>query len=163
MRNAAPRRGHEPPRGRAPLTETRTRPQLAFYPSFTLATGAQRFDLGPGHGTLLLPLWTQKSSGKWTVFGGGGLLLDSAVPHGHTWIEGVAVTRDVSEKTNVGVEVFHSGSVADVPAYTDLGVGLIHDLGALHGVLFSAAVNVAGVRSYHAYAAYEWRLGPTKR
>ncbi len=142
--------------------ETATRPQISFYPSVTIASGPPRYDLGSGHGTLLLPIWAQKSYGKWTMFGGGGMLIDSTLPSKHTWVEGIAVTRDISDTTNIGFEVFHSGAQADTPAFTDMGFGWMHDLGAFHGLLFSAGVNVVGSPSYHLYGAYEWRLGPKR-
>jgi len=107
---------------------------------------------------VLLPLWAQKTYGKRTVSGGGGILVDSALASGHTWLEGIAMARDISDATNVGIEVFRSGAQGDTPAYTDIGAGWIHDLGSVHGLLFSAGVNVARGRSYPAYGAYEWRL-----
>lgn len=78
------------------------------------------------------------------------------------WQEGVAVTRDLSEATNVGVEIFHSAASCTTPQYTDLGVGYIGEIGALHAVLFSAGRALGRAPPAHAYLAYEWRLGPTR-
>lgn len=74
------------------IRETSTTPQVSFYPSIEGAT-------------LFLPLWAQKSLGKWTLFGGGGLLLGGSSPRS-AWQDGLAITRDLSAATNVGVEIF---------------------------------------------------------
>lgn len=141
------------------LSETPTRPQVSFYPSVSVATGSNRYDLGSGHATLFLPVWAQKTSGKFTVFGGGGVLFDSSVTSGHTWSAGVAVTRDVSETTNLGIEIFHTGRQLDEPATTDIGIGVIRDVGQFHALLFSAGSSLTD-SVVHVYGAYEWRLGP---
>ena len=87
------------------VPETAGRPQVSFYPSVTIATGDASSGLGVGHGTLFLPLWAQKSWGKWTIFGGGGLQLDREPGGDIAWHEGIAVTRDIGA-TNIGIEVY---------------------------------------------------------
>ena len=144
------------------VPETATQPQISFYPSVTLATGALDTEPGEGHGTLFLPLWAQKSFGPWTIFGGGGLQLDRDGAALASWREGVAITRDFGQQTNIGVEWYHAtpGGPGE-PAYTDIGIGVIQDVGAYHAVLFSFGRALVP-ESVHAYAAYEWRLGPEK-
>ena len=143
------------------LPEDAGRPQIAFYPSVTVATGNPATGLGEGHGTTFLPLWAQKSWGKWTLFGGAGLQLDRESGGDVSWHEGLAVTRDVGT-TNVGVEVYRqTPEGVELPGYTDLGVGIISPIGDYHAWLLSLGRALAP-DSVHAYAAYEWRLGPSK-
>ncbi|MGH7736416.1 MAG: hypothetical protein ACREMP_00875 [Candidatus Tyrphobacter sp.] len=143
------------------IQESAGSPQVSFYPSITLATGNAQAALGEGHGTLFLPFWAQKSFGKWTVFGGGGLLFDRSATHRSPALQdGIAITRDLSAATNVGIEIFHSASVAGRPSYTDVGVGYIGDIGAYHEILFSAGRALGSKPSAHGYLAYGWRLGP---
>jgi hypothetical protein len=139
------------------VPETAAMPQIAFYPSATLATGNPARDLGGGHGTFFLPLWAQKSIGKWTIFGGGGLELEGG--NQTSWQDGLAVTRDVTEALNVGVEVFHQTPDTFQPGYTDVGFGVIQGIGKYHAFLFSFGRALAPA-SIHGYAAYGWRLGP---
>lgn len=131
------------------VTETPARPQVSFYPSLS-------------DGKVFLPVWAQKSAGNWTVFGGGGVTLDPAVPGGHSWSEGIAITRDLSPRTNVGVELFHTGAADEDPAHTDVGLAWIHELGDVHALLFGADATVSGGSALRAYGAYEWRLGPAQ-
>jgi hypothetical protein len=141
------------------VPETAGRPQISFYPSVTIATGNVEQGLGEGHGTLFLPLWAQKSWGKWTIFGGGGLQLDHEVGGYASWHEGVAITRDVGT-TNIGVEVYRQTNAGlALPGYTDVGLGLISNIGEYHAWLLSVGRAFAP-DSMHIYGAYEWRLGP---
>jgi hypothetical protein len=142
------------------IQETATSPQVSFYPSVTVATGDAAEGLGEGHGTLFLPLWAQKSIGPWTIFGGGGLQFDreqSGPVSG--WQEGVAITRDLSVATNVGVEIFHSDAVGLQAEYTDIGLGYIGEIGNYHAIVFSGGRAIGPGSSAHGYLAYEWRLG----
>lgn len=142
------------------VPEDAGRPQISFYPAVTLATGDPATGLGEGRGTLFLPLWAQKSYGSWTIFGGCGLQLDREDGHFASWREGLAVTRDLSDATNVGVEVYRSTQNAMAPqGYTDLGVGIIQGIGKYHAIVASFGRSLAP-SSFHGYAAYEWRLGP---
>ena len=142
------------------VPEAGARPQVSFYPSITLATGSVDSGLGEGRGTLFLPLWAQKSFGRWTVFGGGGLQFDRQGDEASSWREGLAVTRDLSAATNIGIEVFRATPAGPaVPGYTDLGIGMIADAGTHHALVWSLGRAFAA-NSVHAYAAYEWRLGP---
>jgi len=141
------------------VPETLGRPQISFYPSVTVATGDAAKGLGDGHGTLLLPLWAQKTWGKWTIFGGGGLQLDREAGGEFSWHEGIAVTRDVGA-TNIGIEVYRQTPGGfTIPGYTDIGIGMISKIGQHHACLWSFGRALAP-ESAHAYAAYEWRLGP---
>ena len=141
------------------LRETSTRPQIAFYPSVALATSRADGQPDGGHGTLFLPLWAQKTNGKWTFFGGGGALLDWDGTSRTSWFGGLAATYDVTTTTNAGVEIARSTAHNDLPGATDIGVGIIHDVGTVHAVLASVGRSLSP-GTFHAYAAYEWRLGP---
>lgn len=141
------------------VPETLGRPQVSFYPSVTIATGDAAAGLGEGHGTLFLPLWAQKTWDKWTIFGGGGLQLDREAGGDVSWHEGIAVTRDVGAM-NIGIEVYRQTPQGiAIPGYTDIGVGMLSDIGPYHAWLWSFGRAFAP-ESIHAYGAYEWRLGP---
>jgi hypothetical protein len=43
---------------------------------------------------------------------------------------------------------------------TSIGIGMNDDYSAIHSVLFSIGQSIAGARTFHAYLAYELRLGP---
>ena len=134
--------------------ESANAPQIAFYPSVEIPNGG-----GPAR--TFLPLWLQKSSGKWTVFGGAGVYVNSGAGRWNGTFTGVAVTRDVSAAAALGVEVFHSSPEGPAsPASTGFNAGLISAIGEDHAVLFSVGRSVDDGNSLTAYAAYEFKFGP---
>jgi len=142
------------------LQETKTRPQISINPCVTLATGTLRDDPSEVHGKFLLPLWPQKSIGKWTVFGGGGAMFDWDGTSRLSWIGGVAATYDVTDATNIGIEFDRTTPRTDTPnGITDVDVGFIQDVGKFHAVMFSFGRSLQP-GTFHGYAAYEWMLGP---
>lgn len=133
------------------VQETAATPQIAFYPSV---------EGGGGEPTrVLLPLWMQKSWGKWSLFGGGGAYLSSQAPDRGGYVAGLALTRDVSAATNVGVEVYRTREDALVPTATAFNVGTNVQLGALHAIVFSVGRSFDRTTPLTAYAAYEFMLG----
>jgi hypothetical protein len=47
-------------------------PQIGTFPLLEVPSGSHARNLGSEHLQTLLPLWFQKSEGKWTAYGGGG-------------------------------------------------------------------------------------------
>jgi hypothetical protein len=82
-------------------------PDVAAFPRLFVPTGGTRF--GSGHAQLLLPVWAQKDFGPWSVFGGGGYQINPGAGQRNFWQGGVAITRDVSKRLNLGVEGFSQG------------------------------------------------------
>jgi hypothetical protein len=133
------------------IQETAHSPQIAFYPQLT-----------SGHGTLLLPVWAQKTIGKVTVFGGGGFTFDRDNSGPGAWQAGLAATVPLSEVDTVGLEFTRVTPHAGYQQ-SDVGLGFIHAVGVLHSLLFSAGRSFDAQPHYRAYAAYGWVLGPAEK
>jgi hypothetical protein len=102
-------------------------PDVAAFPRLFVPTGGTRF--GSGHAQLLLPVWAQKDFGPWSVFGGGGYQLNPGAGQRNYWQGGVAVTRDITKRLNLGVEGFSQGD--DTPTgggYDTANFALIYKL-----------------------------------
>lgn len=80
---------------------------VAFYPSMTLPTGSHRFTSDKVGA--FFPIWAQKDIGPWSIFGGGGYHINPGVGNEDFWEEGIAVTRQMSQRLNLGIEFFHEG------------------------------------------------------
>jgi len=146
------------------IQESRTLPQVAFYPSVTLPSGDGERGLGEGGTTVFLPVWAQKDIGVWTAFGGGGVDHRSIPGSKNSSFAGIAAQRDISERDSYGFELYHTTS--DHPGGTDTtsaGFGFIHRVGGLHAVLFSVGRALHGDNGFTGYAAYEFNLGPKPR
>jgi len=146
------------------IQETAHTPQVAFYPQVTYATAVpeNRMGVGLGHGSLLLPVWAQKTIGKVTVFGGGGFTFDRDDSGPGAWQAGLAATVPISDLNTVGIEVTRVTPHAGYQQ-SDVGIGFIHAVGALHSLLFSAGRTFDAQPHYRAYAAYGWVLGPKEK
>ncbi|RST30436.1 hypothetical protein HMF7854_06045 [Sphingomonas ginkgonis] len=128
---------------------------LAFsvFPRAILPTGSRAF--GGRRIRLLLPVWAEKDSGPWSVFGGGGFELNPGAGNRDFWIAGVAVTREFGERLSVGAELFHQGPDSrDARPETRLGLGATAALGGPYSLLVSGGPSFsAGHVGAHGYAA----------
>ena len=95
-------------------------PDVAFYPSIGLPTGAQRF--GSGEVTAFISLWAQKDVGDWSMFGGGGYTVDPGDENKNAWVYGLALSRQVTSQLNLGGEIYHQ-TADEIGGKTATGVG----------------------------------------
>jgi hypothetical protein len=85
--------------------------------------------LGDDHASFSLPFWAQKDIGKWSVFGGGGCVLNRTRDTQNFCFAGWAVTREVAPGLRLGVEIYHQGAdEKGGPVSTELGGGLTYDI-----------------------------------
>jgi hypothetical protein len=83
-------------------------PDVSFFPRVFVPTATHYF--GDGRTQILLPLWAEKDWGKWSVFGGGGYTFNPGPGNRNYAMAGVAVTRKVTPKLTLGVEVYTQGA-----------------------------------------------------
>jgi hypothetical protein len=127
---------------------------IAVFPGVTLPTAGNEF--GADHVTALLPVWAQKDTGPWSIFGGGGYAINPGTGNRDYWTGGIAVTRQCGERLLIGVEADRQGSDAmGSSASTSFGAGAILDLGSGLRLLASAGPTLAdhGGHGFHAFAA----------
>ncbi|HEX7931866.1 MAG TPA: transporter [Paraburkholderia sp.] len=139
--------------------ENGIRPQISFAPSVVFPTGKEVRGLGDGHTRILLPLWVQKSFGSWTTYGGGGYVLNRDSGGKNYWVAGWAVMRQVTEKLQLGGELFYTGSAsAEEPSSLGFNIGGSYGLGKNDRVLFSAGrglTNINRTNQFSYYAGYQ--------
>ena len=94
----------------------------AFLPSASPLVGEQ-------HASFLFPLWLEKDWGQWSAFGGGGCEINRGGDSQNFCLMGAVVTRQVTTKLQLGLEIFHqTPDTQGGLATTSLGVGLRYDL-----------------------------------
>lgn len=127
---------------------------LAVFPRLVLPAPEARF--GPRHVNVLLPLWAEKDFGPWAVFGGGGFTLNPGAGQRDFWTTGLAVTRQLSERLQLGGEVYHSGPDAkDAHAFTGVNLGATWRLTPHWSLL---AAGGPGVQHAHDKGLYDFYL-----
>lgn len=129
--------------------------QIAAFPGITLPTASN--GQGADRVTALLPIWIQKDSGPWSVFGGGGYAINPGPGNRNYWTGGVAVTRHVTPRLLLGLEADrHSADTVGGNGTTSLGIGMIYHLGGRYRLLASGGPNFednAGPAGYHGFLA----------
>ena len=134
-------------------TEDEKGVNVAFYPTVTFPTGDHDFTADKV--TAFFPLWAQKDMGPWSVFGGGGYTINAGAGNKNFWSGGIAVTRDVAPRLNIGAETyFESRSEVGGKFLAGAGLGLEYEL-TDHWALLASGGPILNHRSengkYHFY------------
>lgn len=129
--------------------------QIAAFPGVTIPTASG--GMGAGRVTGFLPIWFQKDSGPWAVFGGGGYNVNPGAGNRDFWSGGVAVSRQFGDKLMLGLEADRQGrDTVDGEASTSLGVGGTLQLKTPFRVLASGGPTFSdggGKAGFHFYVA----------
>jgi hypothetical protein len=136
---------------------------------FELPTGNADKGLGVGATWYKLPLWLQKNFGKWLIDGGAG---ETVVPqtgfHDFPY-GGFLVKRELSERLELGAEVFSHGGEGPAPPQTEAST-MIDAGGYYHfkhnpnrQFLFCYGHSVAGQTENYAYVGLYWTWGKDKK
>ncbi len=143
------------------VPETDYLPQIATFPLIELPTGDQALGLGSGHTDLFLPIWLQKSFGKWTSYGGGGYWINPGPENQNWWFVGWLLQRKITEHLTLGAEIFHgTASEREGSSETKINGGGIWDLSERYHILFSAGHSVQGPSNLIGYLAFQITFGP---
>jgi hypothetical protein len=128
-------------------------PDIAIYPQLTLPTAAQQY--GVQHPSLFVPLWAERDFGKWSTFGGLGYDINPGQGNRNYVLAGWALTRDISEQWNLGVEIYHqTPSTVDTKASTNVALGAIYKITSHIALMASGGPGLENTRSTGLYAFY---------
>jgi hypothetical protein len=126
---------------------------LAVFPRVFLPAPEARF--GPRHVNLLLPVWMEKDFGPWAVFGGGGYTLNPGAGQRDFWTSGLTVTRQLSQKLQLGAEVYHQTREADdARDFTGMNLGMIYHMTEHWSLLASGGPGIQNARDQGRYDFY---------
>jgi hypothetical protein len=91
-------------------------PDVALFPRLFVPTTAR---FGTGRVNLFLPLWAEKDVGPWQFFGGGGWQINPGPGQRDFWQGGIAANRTLSERLQVGAELYAQtrSAITGGPAY----------------------------------------------
>lgn len=131
-------------------------PQVAVYPAVELTTGSAVRGLGAQKTQVFLPVWLQKSWGKWSSYGGGGCWFNPGVGNKNWLYLGDVLQREISEWLAVGGEINYR-TLDAVGGQSGLGLnfGGQINLTQNHHLLASAGTDAYGPRHFTSYLAYQ--------
>ncbi len=128
-------------------------PDVAFFPRLITPTAGRTF--GSSRLSIFLPVWAQKDAGKWSMFGGGGYTINPGIDQRSFWLEGLGVSRPVTERFALGAEVFHqSRDATDGRAFTGVNVGALYRLSKHWSLIGSAGPGIENAREQGQYTFY---------
>jgi hypothetical protein len=143
------------------VRENDHRPQIGVFPLVELPTGNESRGLGSGHTQLFLPVWLQKSLGKWTTYGGGGYWVSPGLGNKNSWYVGDLVQYQLTKNFTPGAEIYYrTAQTTDSTGTAQINFGFVWDLTDDYHILASAGPSIRGPHGYQTYLAFQWTFGP---
>ena len=128
-------------------------PDLAFFPRLFVPTADRHF--GSGQLGVFLPLWAQKDFGPWSLFGGGGYDINPGPGQRNYWQGGVALSRALSDKLGLGVEVYRqTADASDARPFTVLNLAVTYAMTEHWSLLLSGGPGIENAAENGRYDVY---------
>ena len=135
--------------------ESDSSPQIGVFPLVELPI-APTSSLDQGNVQAYLPLWVQKSWGKFTTYGGAGYWIDSGQGNRNWIFAGWQAQYDFSETVSLGGEVFYgSAQTQGGSGGAGFNLGGFINITEHDHILFSAGHSVQGEAQTTAYLGFQ--------
>jgi len=144
------------------LREAKDTPEVAMFPFVEVPTGNAVRGTGNGQVWYRIPVWAQKSWGRWTTMGGGGYVVNRAPDMRNYWFAGWQVQRELTASFTLGGEVFtQQAATVDGAGSTFVTVGGYYGMDFCGcELLFDGGHTVAGESHAVGYLGLHWEWGP---
>jgi hypothetical protein len=130
-------------------------PMISIYPIYTAPTGNSSHGLGAGVGSTFLPVWADKTFGKWTVDGGFGYSIDPGAQGKNAWFVGGLLLYQITDSLQLGGEVFiqtaEQRGAKNAPGFN---IGGTYDVSRTYHLLFSVGQGLANQAETNRFAFY---------
>jgi hypothetical protein len=138
------------------VEETETVPQIGSFPLIEFPTGNEDKQLGSGQFQAYLPLWIQKSWGKFTTYGGGGVWFNPGIDRKNWIFTGWEIQYDFSENITLGSELtYQTADAQDSESSAGFNIGGCLNLSERHHILFSFGRTLSGEPAVTGYIGYQ--------
>jgi hypothetical protein len=145
------------------VKESKTLPQIGIFPLIELPTGNQTKGLGSGNTQVFIPVWLQKSFGKWSTYGGTGYWINPGTGNKNYWFTGLQLQRQITDNFNVGAEIYHTTEKSETEnSDTRFNIGMVFDASEHHHILFSIGRSFNNSVLMQGYIGYQLTLGSEK-
>jgi len=138
------------------VDETEAAPQVGVFPLVELPTGDENKGLGSGKVQAFIPVWAQKSLGKFTTYAGGGLWYNPG-PGQKNWLfTGWEVQYDFSEVVTLGGELYYQTADSEDASPTGgFNFGGFINVNENNHILFSVGESVSRPGTVTGYIGYQ--------
>lgn len=129
---------------------------VGIYPIYQLATGTRALGPDRGKGQAFLPLWIQRDTDKWTLYGGWGYRMNPGPGFKNSVFTGATAIYEVAKGFQLGAELFHeTADTEGGAAVTGFNVGGILRLTRDYNLLFSAGQRASDQVAHSLYLAVQ--------
>ncbi|MGA9363911.1 MAG: hypothetical protein WBW16_06025 [Bacteroidota bacterium] len=136
--------------------ETETAPQAGVFPMVEIPTGDENKQLGSGNVQVYLPVWVQKSWGKFTTYGGGGFWYNPGQDQRNWIYAGWELQYDFSKAVTLGGELcYHTANSRESQAEGGFNIGGFINLDDHSHLLFSLGQSLSGEKEISGYFGYQ--------
>jgi len=134
-------------------------PQIGIFPLVEVPTGEKDKQLSNGKVQAFLPVWLQKSWGKFSTYGGGGFWYNPG-PENRNWVfAGWQAQYEFSETVSLGGEIcYHTADSDDAKPGAAFNVGGFINIDERNHILFSAGQSFAGEATTTVYLGYQMTI-----
>jgi hypothetical protein len=141
------------------IEETETVPQIGSFPLIEIPTGNADKLLGSGNFQAYFPLWIQKSWGKFTTYGGGGVWFNPGTDRKNWIFTGWEFQYEFSESIILGSELtYQTADTQNAESSTGFNLGGYLNLSERHHILFSFGRTLSGENVFSGYIGYQLTL-----
>lgn len=145
------------------IQETDSRPQIGVFPLVEAPFGDRAKGLGSIDTPVFLPIWLQKTMGKWQTYGGGGYWFNPGTGNRGFLQAGWQAQYNINERWSPGAEIFYmSPQAEDGPARVSCNLGLVVNITDNHHIMASIGRDLHGPVLTQSYLAYQLTFGPKK-
>jgi hypothetical protein len=140
------------------LSETDTRPQVGTFPIIEIPT-IRNAGFSNGKPKIYLPIWLQKSWGKFTTYGGAGYWINPGRDNKNWIFAGWEVQYDFSKYIMLGGEIYyHSAENIAGNQGTGFNIGGSINLSEKFHIIFSLGKNMSGDPVFNSYFGLLWTI-----
>ena len=130
--------------------------QIGIFPIVEAPTGNAKENLGNGKSQLYLPLWIQKTLGKWTTYGGAGYWINPGPGNRNYEFIGWQAQYQIAKSVSVGGEVYYlTPSRVDDNSDLRFRLGSVIDFNDEDHLLLSVGRSIAGNTNLQWYIGYQ--------
>jgi hypothetical protein len=140
------------------VKETDHSPQIGTFPILELPT-VKNSEFSDGKTKIFLPVWLQKSWGKFTTYGGAGYWINPGTNNKNWIFSGWELQYEFSEKVMLGGEVYyHTASSADSGDETGFNLGGSINPSEKFHFIFSLGHTLSRDNTFNSYLGVLWTI-----
>ena len=140
------------------IQETKNAPQIGTFPIVLIPT-IKNSTFSNGQTQIYIPVWAQKSWGKFTTYGGAGYWINPGANNKNWIFSGWEVQYDLSPVVTVGAEMYHRTSDSvDHKSATAFNVGGLINVSSKTHFIFSLGHSLTNLNFISCYVGLQFTV-----